>query len=103
PGMRKPEGFGQEYAFPNNAASLSSQELGTMQLKLRGFHTYASHVLGREEALLDTLQSTYDISLGIRMHELEQETGKKVLKEVLIALAVKSDDKLDRVYKTLLS
>lgn len=100
PVQAAPDGLGREYDYPSDARTLTSQQLGTLQLQLTGYYTYALAELGREEAELGAFEQVYQIRLGLRMHEeraKRSEAKGTIVKEILTSLAIKGDEVLERM------
>lgn len=91
PRMSTPEGSGSDYVFPDDVLALSDTQLGSLQLWLTGWYTYSLSVLASRRSYLDSLNSSYELLLGVRMGEYED---KKLLKDALRGLVHKDDPQL---------
>lgn len=100
--MRQPESLGEEYDFPTNVTVLTSAQLGTLRLKLSAWYAWTLSILGDKESELSAYELAYDMALGVKMHEISQTYERnKPVKETLKALAIKNDERLLRLTKTI--
>ena len=100
--MREPVGLGSEYDFPTDVSRLTSNQLGTLRLQLSAWYSWTLKLLGDEESDITAIETAYNMALGVRMHEIAQGYEKnKPVKETLMALAIKSDDRLAVLTRTL--
>lgn len=102
PTMRVPDGLGQEYSFPDNVNRLSSHELGTLQLKLTGWYSYANMQLAREESRLGALESVFDQALGVAMDKVARASEKRVIKEAQRSIAINENEKLEQMLQLII-
>ncbi len=102
PQMKKPTGLGREYEFPTDLGALNNYQLGQMQLQLTAWYTYTLGVIGKEEADLGAYDEVYDVRLGLAMDKEEKAHDKRVLKEVVRALAIHMDDTLNALHRQLI-
>lgn len=88
PWPQKPADYGEAYEFPQNITSLSSQRLGRLQSRLAGWEGYAQYLLGHADIELSLLQNSFDITLGLKMSELQGNGSSRKLKDTLRAQAL---------------
>lgn len=110
PQMTEPFGLGQQYSYPSDAGQLTSEQLGTIQLQIRGWYSWTLRILGRYEIELDTMESVFDLAVSVRSHEVQSNYDKKLNKDELRALAIKgigtsADDPHDlgRMFKAIIT
>jgi hypothetical protein len=94
PWPAKPADYGEEYSFPADPTTLTHQALGQLYARLVGWHGYAIRVLALADMAAEILQQRFDLALGLKMAELEQEGSKRALKDTLRARAIASDPAL---------
>lgn len=103
PRMRKPEHLGEEYTFPSDASRLTGLELASLSLKLSGWYSYLLQELGREDSELGAIESVYEASLGVKMHEKARSYERnKPVKETLKALVLDEDKQLAALHRVIL-
>ena len=96
PWPEKPTDYGKEYEFPADISGMSGGALGKLQGRLAGWGTYADTLLSRADMDMSLLQISYDVALGEKMAELDENGSKGKLKDVLKAQALKAVPDLKR-------
>lgn len=95
PRMKRPDGLGEEYSFPSSAAQITDFELGSLQLRIEGWRDYTLRELADEEADLGTVETAYNISLGMKMQRVADTYEKnKPVNDILRAMAIQNDPQL---------
>lgn len=104
PRMVRPSALGEQYEFPTDLKTLTSAQLGQLQLQLTAYYTYSIGVLGEEEGTIGAFQEVFDIKLGVVMQaEADRHLRRTPVKEILRAIAISSDQWLNRMNKSLIS
>lgn len=88
PWPQKPADYGESYEFPQDITKLSSQRLGKLQSRLAGWGGYAQYLLGHADIELSLLQNSFDITLSLKMSELQGNGSSRKLKDTLRAQAL---------------
>ncbi len=96
PWPKKPEGYGSEYTFPADISTMSGAALGKLQGHLAGWGTYADSLIARVDINMSLLQVSYDVALGEKMVELDENGSKGKLKDILKAQALNAVPELKR-------
>ena len=94
PWPQKPKDYGSEYEFPADVETLTSPKLGQLQARLAGWEGYASRLLSLADIDLSLLQTSYDVALGQKMAEMQDNGNKGALKSVLTAQALAAEPAL---------
>lgn len=101
----KPEDVTGDYMFPNDVTHLTSVQLGSLSLRLSGWHTYLLQELGREDSELVMMQAAYDIKLGLQMVTVRKAWDSKAygapLKTQIEALAIDGDEVVKSLWRTI--
>jgi len=103
PEMEQPDGFGKSYNFPSDVSNLNFLQLGSLQLKLRGWLSWGIKQQAKKETELNTAQTMYDIQLWSRVAEYQISAGgrKGLTKEMISAKIITEDEHLEKFTKTL--
>ena len=99
PRMSVPQGMGGEYEYPSNVRTLTSPELGTLQLRLTGWYSETMRLLGKEDSELGGLKAVFEQSLGVAMQKVARSSEKRIIKESLKAMAIDGDERLTRAHQ----
>jgi len=98
---KRPLGFMEEYEFPDDVTALTSVQLGQLMGRLSGWQNYGTRLLGMAEMDLHAFETIYELLLGRAMARCASE--KRLVKEVLRAVAVDSDPVLTRLTRALVT
>lgn len=102
PLMKRPEGLEREYTFPTDPRTLSSQQLGQIQLQLTAWLTYLLGVIGKEEADLGAFEEVLEVRLGYAMGDEKTRHTGVTPKEILRARCIRDQADLNRLHKTVI-
>lgn len=104
PRISRPDGHDKEYDFPADLPSLTSTQLGLWQSRMERFWAYGMQTLGKEDSELQEIEGLYEIRVAQRMQEeAGKMSGKVPVKDILRAVAIKSDPKLEALTRTLIA
>ena len=96
PWPEKPRDYGLEYEFPADISKMTGGALGKLQGQLAGWGTYADSLISRSDMDMSLLQISYDVALGEKMAELDENGSKGKLKDILKAQALTAVSDLKR-------
>lgn len=94
PWPKKPNGYGEEYEFPQDLTALSPTSLGKLQSRLAGWDGYAQRLIALLDVSLGSLVMRYNFRLNKEMAKLQLAGSKCKLKDTLIAQALGENDEL---------
>ncbi len=99
----KPGGYGKEYQFPDDFTKLTSVELGRWQSRMEKLWSYGLQELGKEDSELQEIDKIYELKVGLRMAEEHGKSQGRMIKDILRAVAIKSDPDLEALTQTLVA
>ena len=97
PAPSRPTGLGQEYDFPTDPRSLTSEKLGATRLRLSAFHGYTLYLIGREDVELEAFSTVYELMLGDAMDKVQRRAEKRLVTDVLKAVTITNHEVLRRL------
>lgn len=102
PSPKRPSGLDEDYEFPTDPATLSSNELGKKMLALAAWYGYGTKHLGMQEAELTTMNAIFNILIGKAMVDVQKSSPIKMVKDQLWASALDRDPELLKFYQRML-
>jgi len=86
-----PKGYAEEYEFPLDPTELPTEEISRLLAQYAAWAGYATRLLAFVDAELTLLRQRVELAVTAKMAELEDQAGKRSLKDALRARAINED------------
>lgn len=101
PEPKEPE-WGEDFAFPVDAESLTDTELDTWMLRLGAWRGYVSSIASSLEGQLAVIDPAFEMKVGIAMSVVDLPSDRRTVKEIVRSLAIAGSTELTELWGEIL-